>query len=241
MTVVRNRSGFTLVEIVVATIIGSFIAVVAVGSLQTITKARHTVEESIAITDELRFAANMIRRDLANIYRDRNPKAVKFEGSVEGPEGVPLTSMTLRVVSPVKARPEAKEGDVYEVQYFVKADDERSMLMRRYCPIVGHEEKEMRQGGMLSVIAEHVLDMKVLYYDDNEWLDVWPEEMERHPSLVQVTLVGGEKPSEDEELLDENELEKKTFIVGFPRTGQEKEVTDDSEEGEDEPDSDDES
>jgi len=228
-----NRKGFTLVEVVVATVIGAFIAIVAVSSLRTVIAARKAVDEKIVLADELRFAADMMRKDMANVYRTRNRKAMKIIGSTEGHDGVPMVSLKMRIVSSAKARPNAIEGDLYEVEYFIRKDKDRSTLCRRLCPIVGIEEDDQIQGGMLTVIAENIIDMNIIYYDDNEWLDQWEEELERLPSLVQVTLAAAEtKGLQDIDVLEEIKLETKKFIMSFPRTGQEKLVDEEESENE---------
>ena len=211
----QHRKGFTLLEAMVAAVIGGFIALVAVGSLRTVTAAKEIVEFETTTTDELRFAANMIRTDLANLYRDKNRQSVKLVGIIEETDYGLITSLTLRVVGTVKARFDQPEGDVYEVQYYLHKDEEKSALMRRLCPIVGVEEEGDTEGGILTLIAENIVDFRVRYYDGSEWLDFWSEEEDSMPKLVEVALMA--QASEESR---RKGLKSKVFTVDLPRLGQ---------------------
>ena len=72
-----------MVEVLVASTIGSFIALVAVGSLRVIIGGSEAVDESINSAAEIRFAANIIAKDLTNLYRDEQYTNTRFIGTVE--------------------------------------------------------------------------------------------------------------------------------------------------------------
>ena len=209
----RPKHGFTLLEAMVASIIGAFIALVAVGTLRTVTAAKTRVNDNITLGDELRFAVNIMRRDMLNLYRDTESDKVKFFGVIEETEFGPVKSLTMRIVGSAKARADQPEGDVYEVQYSLSKDGEDSVLLRRLCPIVGIEDDIETQGGMLVTLAENILDFDIQYFDGTEWVPEWPREMTMLPDLVQVIITTPN--DEDVELKD---LVSRSFMVNFPRT-----------------------
>ena len=208
--------GFTLLEMLVAAVIGAFIALVAVGSLRAVTEAKEQVNSNIAISDELRFAVRMLSEDLANFYRDSDIESMKLQGTLEASTDNSVTSLTMYTICTRKARLDQPEGDIYEVQYFLLSQDDRSSLMRRVCPIVGIEEDELTQGGMLTTIAESIAGFQVRYYDGYSWLSEWSLETEGAlPELLEVTLIASESMSPQQ-----GDASTKSFIVNFPRFGE---------------------
>ncbi|MHC4331858.1 MAG: PulJ/GspJ family protein, partial [Planctomycetota bacterium] len=130
-----KKTGFTLVEVLVASTIGSFVALVAVGSLRVIIVSSEMVDQNINAAAEVRFAANMISRDLVNFYRDENFENTKFIATVQELEDGSSTSyLVFYALGRTKARAAQPEGDIYEVEYFLTKDDETSALMRRLWP-----------------------------------------------------------------------------------------------------------
>jgi general secretion pathway protein J len=176
-----------LVEVLVASTIGVFIALVAVGALRTVTASSEVLDRHIGAAAEVRFAANMIARDLANFYRDDQTDNMRFIGTVEELSADRSTShLIFYTVNRTKARVEQPEGDVYEVEYFLTEDEDRSLLMRRLWP---YPNKEVEPGGVLTVIAEDIDGFEVQYFDGEEWSTEWPEEMGSLPGLVAITIV----------------------------------------------------
>jgi prepilin-type N-terminal cleavage/methylation domain-containing protein len=76
-----RKTGFTLVEVMVASTIGAFIMLVAVGTLKAITASAELVENNISTAAEVRFATNMLKRDLVNFYRDEEIENTKLIGT----------------------------------------------------------------------------------------------------------------------------------------------------------------
>jgi type II secretion system protein J len=181
-----RRPGFTLVEVLVASTIGVFIAMVAVGALRAIIAGAEMVDRNINAAAEVRFAANMIARDLQNLYHDGNVQNTKFIGTVEPLEQDNYTSYVIfYTIGRTKARIEEPEGDLYEVEYYLMQEGESSYLMRRLWP---NPSEELEPGGVLTVIAEDIAAFDVQYFDGEEWSDEWPEEIQALPDVVAISI-----------------------------------------------------
>ena len=182
-----KKMGFTLVEVMVAVTIGGFIMLVAVGTLKAITSSAEMVDTNISAAAEVRFAMNLIARDLVNFYRDENIENTKIIGITEESSEGNASYIVFYTLNRMKARADQAEGDIYEVEYSLRKDDDRSLLMRRLWP---NPNEEYEPGGILAVIAEDIAVFEVRYFDGEEWSNEWPEEMEVLPQLIEVSIVG---------------------------------------------------
>jgi type II secretion system protein J len=203
-----KRTGFTLVEVLVASTIGVFIAMVAVGALRAIMASAEMVDSNINAAAEVRFAANMISRDLQNLYNDGNIQNTKFIGTVEPLEQDNYTSyLIFYTTGRTKARIDQPEGDLYEVEYYLMQEGETSSLMRRLWP---NPNKELEPGGILTVIAEDIATFDVQYFDGEEWSEEWPEEMQALPDLVAISIAAKQS--------DRNNPPAESVIVNLARS-----------------------
>ena len=181
-----RRTGFTLIEVMVASTIGAFIMLVAVGTLRAITASTERVDRSISTAAEIRFASNLLARDLVNFYRDENIENTELIGTfTESGEGS-TSYIVFYTVGGAKARIDQPESDIYEVEYYLAMNEDKPLLMRRLWP---NPNKETEPGGILTVIAEDIDVFQVRYYDGEEWSTEWPEEMEVLPQLIEVSIV----------------------------------------------------
>jgi len=184
-----KNQGFTLVELLIASTIGTFLVLVAVGALRAISTSARMVDQNIESAAEVRFASSLIVRDLTNLYRDQNFKNMKLLGTVEESSQGTTSFLTFYTIARTKARSDQPEGDVYEVEYYLAKDEERSLLLRRLWPYPDPND-EAEPSGVLTAIAEDIDIFQVRYFDGTEWSNEWPEEMQTLPQLVEVTIVG---------------------------------------------------
>ncbi|MCK5270968.1 MAG: prepilin-type N-terminal cleavage/methylation domain-containing protein [Sedimentisphaerales bacterium] len=203
----RNK-GFTLLEVLVATVIGAFVAATAVGTLRAVTASREKIASHIAAMSEIRFAGNLLRRDLNCIYRDKKAANVKLTGMPTGAEEEMTSVLTFLTVSRAQARPSYPEGDVCEVEYFLRQEDDQSALMRRLDP---YPYKREEKGGIVCIVAENIIAFGVRFFDakNNEWQTEWPEDALSLPQMVRVTLAA-RMPEQKNVVTD-------SFIISFPR------------------------
>jgi uncharacterized membrane protein YgcG len=167
--------------------IGGFIMVVAVGTLKTITSSAKMVDTNINAASEVRFAMNLIKRDLVNFYRDENIENTKLIGLAEETTEGNVSRIIFYTVNRMKARTNHPEGDIYEVEYFLKQSEDKSFLMRRLWP---NPNEEYEPAGIVAVIAENIEFFQVRYHNGEEWSFEWPEEMDTLPQLIEISIIG---------------------------------------------------
>ena len=191
----RVHSGFTLTEVLVASTISVFVAMVAVGALKTVTDSARIVNETGETTAELAFAARLLAQDLRNLYRDADPRNMRLVGASQGSDDAPTAFLRFYTVGRAPARIGHPESDVYEVEYILKQIDAPesglgeepggSLLLRRLWP---NPDVDRSPGGTLVPIAEGIDVFDLRFFDGQQWVDDWPEELEAIPQLVEVTL-----------------------------------------------------
>jgi len=189
-----SKKGFTLLEMLIASMIGAFVILVGVGALRAVSSGGRVVENHFDAAAELRYAKSRIAADLVNVYRDKNYDYTKLLGTLLEVDGNLTSVITFYTVSRIKARTGQPEGDVYEVEYFMRKDEQNSVLMRRQWP---NPDPNSEPGGILSVIAEDIDLFAVRYFDGTDWLTEWTQDMGKFPELVEVSLAAKIKGTDE--------------------------------------------
>jgi type II secretion system protein J len=205
----RPAWGFTLAEVLAATCIGAFVALVAIGALRSTSTGASVVQDRTDRAAELRATARRIAMDLANIRRSDDANEVRLQGGVEDSGSSEQAYITFWAISHEKARPDQPEGDVYEVEYYLGQKEDRTLLMRRVWP--HPDPNSVEPGGILTVLSDQIEMMRITYFDGEKWVSQWlggagaSEQTDQPlPMLIEVTLVA--KASEAGALTEESFL-----------------------------------
>ncbi len=175
-----------MVEILVASTIGTFISLIAVGTLHSVIRASDMVKKNIDTASEVRFAANILSRDLINYYNVTDFNDTEFIGTVENYSDYETADLIFYTNNRAKARIYEPECDIYEVEYYLEADDDGTLALRRR--VWPNPNYDFDPGGIVTTIAENIEYFEVSYYDGEDWYADWPEDMEGPPDLVEVSI-----------------------------------------------------
>lgn len=210
------HKGFTLAEVLVASTISAFVALVAVGALRAVADSAQIVNRTGERSAEVGFAARLLARDLANLYRDMDPRNMRLVGASQGSDYSETPYLRFYTVGRAPARVGQPEGDMYEVEYVLMEtpgletsfdeESDATTLFRRLWP---NPDRDREPGGILVPIAQNIDVFQIRFLDEEQWVSDWPEEMESIPQLIEVTL--GTVPRGPGEAIVE------TFTINFNR------------------------
>ncbi|GEM_PF-1675274 len=199
------RRAFTLVELLLATVIGALVIAVAVGTLRSVARGREQAEYYSQMLAHGRYAINQIRNDLANFYRCLDARQMCLEGRSGGSGAMAADRLRAFVVSDRAVGERLREGDVYEVEYGLReeAGGEQRYLTRRVAPVsntaVGNDR------GLLSEVSRHVQVLQFDYFDGRTWRRTWGGRAD-YPSLVRVTVRLAGPDAEDRDITLSQEI-----------------------------------
>jgi type II secretion system protein J len=180
------RRGFTLVELVLAAVIGVFVAGAVTASLSQMIRARGASQSRQQAHSRAESAASRIAVDLRNVVRDsdlRFAQVAVTTGTGPGGNGLILLAKGTR---PVRGDVFTPEGENYEVQYRVEVGAGGiPVLWRRVDPAF---DPYIDGGGVAAPTVPGVVSLKVMAYDGQEWYEEWRSDEHGMPHAVRVTV-----------------------------------------------------
>ncbi len=181
-----RATGFTLVELLVATTISALLVVSVVSATRALSGARKSVERRVTCSQAARRAIDEIAGALRNVRRDPvRGQPVLIGQSAEQAGG--SDRLDLLVIEDRRVRPDGPESDQHEIGFFLANLPDRPLpvLMCRR----DHAFDEFPdEGGVATVIAEGIVQLAFDYYDGTTWYPQWPETEMQPPEAVRITL-----------------------------------------------------
>tara|TARA_B100000475_G_scaffold75144_1_gene53926 strand:+ start:439 stop:1053 length:615 start_codon:yes stop_codon:yes gene_type:complete len=183
------RSGFTLIEVLIAIIIMTVIAVISTNILQSSLSSREFTNQSLERIKKINLASNLVRRDFrqsVNVpMRDLYGQPLK--ATFLSPEGSKRIIFTVLV-----NRYSEETSGVRRVEYLF---NENSFIRRQYFAGNPYSSSDYSE----SVLFKDIDDVKISFSDGIKWVNSWPlDELTQRsiPRLIQIQLMQNNKSIE---------------------------------------------
>lgn len=197
-----RRAGFTLVELVVASVIAAMLASAVALSTNQLAKSRDRSNARQEAHARVYAAAQLVGREVANLVRhgDLTKTILRIEpGSDQGTEWESDRLLIFnRSLIPVRSPGYAlareqniqAEGDVYEAQFSLVKDmttDGLGVLWERRDPI---PDDYYDAGGVALPLVSGLLSLQIEAFDGTAWAEEWDSDELGIPYAVRITCFG---------------------------------------------------
>ncbi len=186
--IVRSKQAFTLVELLLAAVMGAVIVLVALAAYRGVVESRRLLLYNSQVNSHARYLLNHLRQDMANFYRSDQPGRMLITGIKAGAGRRQTDRLKFYAVSDKKVRSAGKESDIYEIEYGLSFSERlNEYYAGRRCGAV-RDLKKGNQGGKLVQTARFVDSLTFEFYDGLTWRRGWVNS-DVIPSLVRVTMI----------------------------------------------------
>ncbi len=206
-----SRAGFTLVEIIVASIIVALMAGATTVAISRSVKTRDAAQARYEAFSSASAAVDLIAKDLQNAARDETPTHVRVAVTSGGTAEFPSDSLMLlaRSARPTRIDPQTPDSPVHEVQYRLESaglaaaaiapaaaetqptlssDSVTKVLWRRDDPL---PDEYLDGGGVASPVVTQIKSISIEATDGATWFETWDSDADGMPHAVRVTITAG--------------------------------------------------
>jgi general secretion pathway protein J len=193
-----KRSGFTLIEVVIAIAITSFIGVVIGVSFNTTIQNKDIIEGQAEHYRMLRAAMNRMVREIGAAYVSDRYDPKRYRDAFDRPTNFvgKRDQLLFTTMAHQRLYADAKESDQMVVEYSVKSSPDPKAKGRQ--DVVRREkvqiEERMERGGTEDVLFEGAKKLEFQYWNSErkQWEDEWDtrrtERKSILPTRVKITL-----------------------------------------------------
>lgn len=187
--------GFTLVELIVAVIVGTVVAGATTTAVMTLVRGKTRAIARHEAHRRAETAVSRIAADVLTAIRDKDLAVcrVMVMDSGQGVGGVESDGLLLfsRSLAPVRGSEGVAEGADREVQYKLMAEGSGlnvgAALWRRVQPGV---DDYSNAGGLATPVVDGIVSLRIRAADSAVWYDTWDSDSSGLPHAVSVTAVG---------------------------------------------------
>lgn len=174
----KSFGGFTLIEIMVATVLMGMMGVLLMTSINTSVRAKESVEHISQRFHEVRQALSRMSREISMAYLSKNMNANEtlFVTQFKGEKNKLFFSAFGHIVS----QKDAKESDQQVLGFYLATDKKGQLsLMRRMNPRLN---LDVTKGGRAQVLCPNVSKIEFQYFDSR--LEKWQESWNSDPAAM---------------------------------------------------------
>jgi len=200
-----NRKGFTLLELIVATVIFSIVIAAAYTLLDSARNLTTRAELRAQLFQSARAALQAVEDDFRGAVMPQapptssSPNDLSFIGTSSGSEKEPLDRIEFVSISrhtasqyDVNVADVVRGIDMARLTYWIEQDTTRAAhglvreRPRELNPVSGpvHRDEDITE------IARDVVFLNLRYYDSGEWRDTWDSsQLRKLPKAIEVTVI----------------------------------------------------
>ena len=185
----RNVSGFTLIEILLASVILAIIGTLTWGAIAATFKTQQTMEERTELQEIGTATLYKVREDIGQAFHVMAPRPLTF---FKGEDNLDHDRIEFTSMSHSPSAPNAKESDQAEITYVTESDPENPQLYRLKRRETRHLDGQPENDGDFAVLATNVLAFNLEYSDGQDFKPAWDirsvDQLHKLPKAVRVTL-----------------------------------------------------
>jgi prepilin-type N-terminal cleavage/methylation domain-containing protein len=184
----RSRPAFTLVELIVAAVVGAMVAGAVAVSAGQLWRTNLAASQRQQASARAEAAASRISLDLLSAARDSDllSARVSILDSGTGPSARDELLILTKSMRPVRGEAGEAEGDLQEAQYrVVGTAGGAGSLWGRRDPAM---DEIVDGGGIAESLVEGVMSVSITAYDGEAWFEEWDSDRDGMPHAVRISV-----------------------------------------------------
>lgn len=184
----RSRHAFTLVELIVAAVVGAMVAGAVAVSAGQLWRTNLAASQRQQASARAEAAASRISLDLLSAARDSDLLSARvsiLDGGT-GPSARDELLILTKSMRPVRDEAGEAEGDLQEAQYrVVGTAGGAGSLWGRRDPAM---DEIVDGGGIAESLVEGVVSVSITAYDGESWFEEWDSDRDGMPHAVRISV-----------------------------------------------------